>query len=85
MSIFGVHSVKSCCILSISASYRVFVYGKILQILTCVCVVVGHGFVSTSASFIQLPLLGAGGFDTICTVASQNHCDRSTTCRLCRL
>ena len=30
------------------------------------------------------PLLGAGGFDAICTVVC-NRCDSYTTCRLCRL
>ena len=29
-------------------------------------------------------LLGAGGFDTICTAVCV-HCDRSTACRLCHL
>ena len=32
----------------------------------------------------RAPMLGAGGFDTICT-AVLVCCDSSTTCRLCRL
>ena len=31
------------------------------------------------------PLLSVGGFDTICAAACQNHCDSSTTRRLCRM
>ena len=30
-------------------------------------------------------IAGGGGFDTICTSVYQNRCDRSTTCRMCRL
>ena len=31
------------------------------------------------------PLLGSGDIDTICTAGFRNRCDRSTSCRLCRL
>ena len=34
--------------------------------------------------YVGSPLLGAGGFDTICT-AVYDRCDSSTSCRLCRL
>ena len=40
-------SVQICCTLSISASYRVFLWHK-SQIQTRLCVVVGPGFVSES-------------------------------------
>ena len=46
----GGMDVKSCCTISISASYRVFVYGR----LVCEWFkVVGPGFVSTSPTFIR--------------------------------
>ena len=77
---------------------------QISHIQTCLCVVVGPGFVSTSPAFMrssashpagphgrlaqktvnQAPLMGAGGFTTICTAVC-NRYDSSTTCRLCRL
>ena len=66
-----------------------------------VCVLfVGHGFVSTSSTFMRsstshpvgphgrLAKNGKSGvedFDTICTAPCQNRCDSSTTCRLGRL
>ena len=44
LRILGAPSVKSCCTLSISASYRVFVCGRYPKSLLCLCVVVGpHG------------------------------------------
>ena len=53
LQILGVHNVKSCGTLSISASYRVFVYGIYRKSrLVCVCVVVGPVFISTSPAFI---------------------------------
>ena len=81
---------------------------QILQFQTCLCVVVGPRFASTSPAFMRSrashpegphgrlvpphhktyksahPLLGSGGFGTICTAVCQNRCDSSTTCRLCR-
>ena len=60
-----------------------------------VCVVVGPGFLSTTASsgsawsacqktVNRAPLLGTGGFDTICTSAC-NRPDIPTPCMMCRL
>ena len=45
LRILGAPSVQSCCTLWISASYRVFLW-QILQIQTCLCVVVGPGIVT---------------------------------------
>ena len=72
-------------------------FWKISQIQTCLCVVIGSVFASTSAAafirssashpvskIIESPLMGAGGFDTICTAVC-NHRDSSTDCRMCRL
>ena len=50
LHILGAPSVQSCCTLSISASYHVFVYGRYGN---CLCVVVGPGFFSTSAAFMR--------------------------------
>ena len=52
LCILGAPSVQSSCALSISASYRVFLW-QISQIQTCLCVVVGHGFVSTLPAFMR--------------------------------
>ena len=71
---------------------------QISQFQTCLCVVVGPGFVSRfyeeqrqpsrwricPKTVNRAPLLGAGGFDIICT-AICDHCDNSTACRLCCL
>ena len=82
------------------APYDICFLQQILQIQNCLCVVVGPGFVSTSPAFMRIgaihpaglpkngklapPLLGAGGFDTICTAVCIRG-DSSTTCRLCHL
>ena len=95
LHILGAPSVQSCCTLSISASYHVFVLGRYRKIQTCLCVVVGPGFVSTSPDCMrsnaghadqscQITVNREGGFDTIYTAVC-NCCDSSTACRLCRL
>ena len=43
-----------------------------------------HGRCAQKTGKLGPPLLGVGGFDTICTAVC-NHCDSSTACRLCRL
>ena len=45
-------SIQSCCTLWISASYRVFVYGRYRKSI-CLWVVIGPGFVSTSPAFMR--------------------------------
>ena len=50
--VLGSPSDQACCTLSISASYHVFLW-QISQIQTCLCVVVGPGFVSTSPTFMR--------------------------------
>ena len=70
-----------------------------LFILTCLCVVVGHGFVLISPAFMRSSashpvdphakktgahFRGAGGFNIICTAVC-NRRDSYTACRLCRL
>ena len=63
--------IPCCCTLSISTSYRVFVYDRYRK--SSLCVVVGPGFVSTSPAFMGSSAsptagphgrLGAGAFDT---------------------
>ena len=98
LGILGASSVQSCCTLSKSASYSVFLW-HISQIQTCLCVVVGPGFVSTSTAFMRSsgsawpafpkmvnrsPIVGGGRFRQICTEIC-NRRDSSTTCRLCCL
>ena len=46
-------SVQSCSTLSISTFYCVFFVCQISQIQTCLCVVVGPVFVSTSPEFMR--------------------------------
>ena len=65
---------------------------QISQIQTCLCVVIGPGFVSTSPAFIRLaknpvnrtPISGGRVFYTICTTV-YNRRDSSTVCMLCCL
>ena len=54
----GAPSVQSCCTLSISASYRIFVYGidHKSRLVYRLCVLVGPRFVSTSPDGAGLPL-----------------------------
>ena len=54
LRILGAPSVQSCCILLISASYRVFGYGRHHK-YRLLCVVVGPGFVSTSHTWPACP------------------------------
>ena len=61
LRILGAPSVQSCCTLSMSASYRAFVCGKISQIQTCLRVIVGPGLVSTSPAWPACPQNGKSG------------------------
>ena len=93
------HHRCTCFTLLISASYRVFVYFRYRKsIFLCVCCcrtwiciditrlypAGPHGRLAQK-TVNRAPIAGAGGFDTICTADFKNCCDRSTTCRRCRL
>ena len=57
----GVLSVKSCCTISISASYHIFVWGRYRKSQTCLYVVVGPRLVSTSPAFMRSSAIQPAG------------------------
>ena len=94
MRILGAPSVKSCCTLLISASYRVFVYViyRTTRFFVCscrtwICLSITRLYEEQRVGIAREfgpSLLWAGGFDTICTAACNRRVS-SIVCRLCRL
>ena len=82
---------KSCCTLSISASYGVFACGRYCQSnldLSRHCrfyeeqCKLSNGSAWPACQIYRAPI--AGGIDIIGKAIFQKHCDSSTACRLCR-